>query len=77
MFGRRSWAHDQGSACVRACLGRPIAIGLLGCSIATEILTSQQDLAVRCRDTVLVSRQGQACGRCRDKRVRQSAQRER
>ena len=77
VFGKRSCAHDQGSTRVRACLGRPIAIGLLGCSIATEILASQQDLVVRCRDTVLVSRQGQAYGRCRDKRAQQSTQRER
>ena len=73
MHGRRSCAHDQGPARAsrRVCLGRPGVTGLLGCSIAIEILVSRYDLAVRCRDIVLVSRQGLACGRCRNKYAQQ------
>ena len=44
----------------RACLGRHVATGLLRCFIATRFGCS-------------VSLQGRACGRCRDKRVRQKS----
>ena len=38
---RRAYAHDRGT-CARAqvCLGRPVATGFLGCSVATEMVHS-------------------------------------
>ena len=67
---RQALLCSQPRTCARvgACLGRPVAASLLGCSVVTKILTPRQDLVVRCQDTVLVSRQGRAYGRCRDKR---------
>ena len=52
MHGRRACAHDRGPARVRTlgCLGRPVATGLLGCSIATESSLSRQRWFVLCRD---------------------------
>ena len=51
------------------CLGRPVAIGLLGCSIKMARPVSRQRWIVLRRERVwpLVSLQSQACGPCRDK----------